>query len=418
VTDFQAIGILLNPAAAGTTVMGNTISANDIGIYNFAEGPTTLTGNTLTDNRFEGIVLEEGDATVDSNKIDPGNIGILAVSFAVSAADSKGTLTCNEITGATQAGIRLLVEDGSDFMTVVTATNNSIAGNVVGLDNTTTPTVNAQQNWWGCPLGPGNAGCDPVSGNVDASSPLPAPPTCPPLPPTTTTSTTTPSITTTSTTTPTVPQCLSDASCSDGNICNGVETCRAGVCTAGQPLNCDDADPCTVDTCDPSGGCQHAMVADLGSCSIVIPGGKNRKADCYVLADVAGMHPLANPKTLVCSDGDPTCDMDGACNNVCTLQVRLCINSPSLPACTPPSQLTTLKFKSHPASFALNTPAQLTGPQCGAFRNIKLPVKLSKKGKKSTGVLKVTATAKAPSGTKPKTDSDTYVMKCAPGCAR
>jgi hypothetical protein len=45
-------------------------------------------------------------------------------------------------------------------------------------------------------------------------------------------------------------------------------------------------------------------------------------------------------------------------------------------------------------------------------------VKLSKKGKKSTGVLKVTAKAKAPKGTKPQTDSDTYVMKCVPGCAR
>jgi hypothetical protein len=160
------------------------------------------------------------------------------------------------------------------------------------------------------------------------------------------------------------------------------------------------------------------MVADLGSCSIVIPGGQNRKADCYAFADVEGRHPLDNGKTLVCSDGDPTCDMDGACNNVCALHVRLCINSATLSPCTPPSQLTSLKFKSHPASFALSTPAQLTGPQCGAFHDVLLPVKLSKKGKKSTGVLKVTAKAKAPKGTKPQTDSDTYVMKCVPGCAR
>jgi hypothetical protein len=102
---------------------------------------------------------------------------------------------------------------------------------------------------------------------------------------------------------------------------------------------------------------------------------------------------------------------------VCVLQARLCINSATLPPCTPPSQLTTLKFKSHPKSFALNTPAQLTGPQCSAFNTINLPVKVSKKGKKSTGVLKVTATGKAPKPTKPKSDSDTYIMKCVPGCA-
>lgn len=80
-------------------------------------------------------------------------------------------------------------------------------------------------------------------------------------------------------------------------------------------------------------------------------------------------------------------------------------------------KLTTLKFKSHPATFTLNTPAQLTGSQCSEFHDVNLPVKVSKKGKRSTGVLKVNATAKAPKGTKPKSDGDTYVMKCVPGCA-
>jgi hypothetical protein len=48
---------------------------------------------------------------------------------------------------------------------------------------------------------------------------------------------------------------------------------------------------------------------------------------------------------------------------------------------------------------------------------VNLPVKVSKKGKKSTGVFMVTATAKAPKPTKPPKDSDTYVLKCVPGCA-
>src|SRR5262249_16240904 len=151
-------------------------------------------------------------------------------------------------------------------------------------------------------------------------------------------------------------------------------------------------------------GCKHTTVADLASCSIVIPGGKNKKSDCYVFADLEGAHPRKNPTTLECADGDPSCDTDGACNNVCALKLRLCINTAPLPPCPPPSQLVTLKFKSHPATFTLNTPAQLSGAQCGAFKDVNLPVKVSKKGKKSTGVLKVTATAKAPKGTKPKSD--------------
>src|SRR4029077_8591926 len=95
-------------------------------------------------------------------------------------------LTCNTISAATEAGIRLLKGTGSPVDPVATASNNSITGNAVGVDNTTTTNMAASGNWWGCPAGPGNAGCDTVNGPVDASSPLPAPPVCP-APTTTTT---------------------------------------------------------------------------------------------------------------------------------------------------------------------------------------------------------------------------------------
>jgi subtilisin family serine protease len=63
------------------------------------------------------------------------------------------------------------------------------------------------------------------------------------------------------------PQCLTDSACNDGNPCNGVETCRSGVCAAGTPLNCDDANPCTTDACNPTTGCQHRPGADGIACS-------------------------------------------------------------------------------------------------------------------------------------------------------
>lgn len=43
--------------------------------------------------------------------------------------------------------------------------------------------------------------------------------------------------------------------CSDGNACNGMETCSSGVCNAGAPLVCDDHNSCTNDTCVPISGC-------------------------------------------------------------------------------------------------------------------------------------------------------------------
>lgn len=43
--------------------------------------------------------------------------------------------------------------------------------------------------------------------------------------------------------------------CSDGDVCTGTEGCSGGNCTAGTPLVCDDANPCTNDSCDPVTGC-------------------------------------------------------------------------------------------------------------------------------------------------------------------
>lgn len=47
-----------------------------------------------------------------------------------------------------------------------------------------------------------------------------------------------------------VKTCSTDADCSDGLYCNGTETCVAGVCQAGTPINCSDGVACTVDSCD------------------------------------------------------------------------------------------------------------------------------------------------------------------------
>ncbi len=52
-----------------------------------------------------------------------------------------------------------------------------------------------------------------------------------------------------------------NASCSDQNVCNGIETCVVGVgCAPGTPLNCNDSIECTEDSCDPVLGCIHSAV--------------------------------------------------------------------------------------------------------------------------------------------------------------
>ncbi|MFT3766913.1 MAG: lamin tail domain-containing protein [Minicystis sp.] len=55
-------------------------------------------------------------------------------------------------------------------------------------------------------------------------------------------------------------------SCADADVCNGAEVCVGGACTAESPLDCDDGNDCTVDSCDMTGGCQHAQAADGTTC--------------------------------------------------------------------------------------------------------------------------------------------------------
>jgi len=65
--------------------------------------------------------------------------------------------------------------------------------------------------------------------------------------------------------------CTINADCNDGNLCNGAETCVAGVCTPGTSVNCDDGQFCTIDSCDPpTGTCLHAAnpCSDGAACTL------------------------------------------------------------------------------------------------------------------------------------------------------
>jgi cysteine-rich repeat protein len=50
--------------------------------------------------------------------------------------------------------------------------------------------------------------------------------------------------------------------CSDGNVCTSADACSGGACSAGPPLDCDDADPCTADGCDGVTGCFHSEIPE------------------------------------------------------------------------------------------------------------------------------------------------------------
>ena len=99
-------------------------------------------------------------------------------------------------------------------------------------------------------------------------------------------------------------------SCSDGNVCNGNEQCANGTCLTGVPLNCSDNNPCTLDPCDPTAGCQPHTPAGAGTtCS------DNNACTIGDSCDGSGTCQPGGPR--VCNDGrectTDTCDPVRGC---------------------------------------------------------------------------------------------------------
>jgi hypothetical protein len=60
-----------------------------------------------------------------------------------------------------------------------------------------------------------------------------------------------------------VNEILESGDCSDGNSCTVADHCEGGECV-GDPVQCDDENPCTENLCTDTGGCEYPPVA--GSC--------------------------------------------------------------------------------------------------------------------------------------------------------
>jgi hypothetical protein len=117
------------------------------------------------------------------------------------------------------------------------------------------------------------------------------------------------------------------ATCDDGNGCSVGDLCQSGTCTAGAPLACSDANPCTSDACDPLKGCVFAAntlgcddgnvctsgdVCAAGSCS---PGAQVPCSDgnlCTGDACDTLKGCVFSANTLPCDDGN-VCSVGDTC---------------------------------------------------------------------------------------------------------
>jgi len=168
-----ATGILTADAGA-VSVTGSSFSGNSYAIYQYNSAlpltPSTFstTACTFTNNPGAGIVYSAAASpTLTNNFISGSNIGIAGF-----VADNQtSTVMGNSITNATGANsVAIFFNDFNSSVNTTLATINANfnrlssngTGGLVGLQNDSASSVNAENNWWGCNAGPGAAGCDIV----------------------------------------------------------------------------------------------------------------------------------------------------------------------------------------------------------------------------------------------------------------
>jgi len=117
------------------------------------------------------------------------------------------------------------------------------------------------------------------------------------------------------------------APCSDGNACTVNDACSAGSCVGGGPRNCNDANPCTTDSCDPSSGCVHTTVPGALCCTGGIPtdcdDGNPCTTDACDPSTGNCIHTRVTQGTP-CDDGNPCTIADTCEPNGCTGAWRFC----------------------------------------------------------------------------------------------
>jgi hypothetical protein len=162
-TSASAPGGYTNVQIVDNAITGLTAShRRGIGIWNNAPG--------------NGLYGNVSDAVIARNRItgSGGGFGIRLLGLATNTRIENNTIS------GTAAGFRgmfvypqvypqVLGAAAADHVAIGTIVNsNSFAGTTTGVDwPAGATTLNAENNWWGCVLGPPNAGCALVSANVD-----------------------------------------------------------------------------------------------------------------------------------------------------------------------------------------------------------------------------------------------------------
>lgn len=153
----------------GTTASGNVVVDNDlhnnglpgVTMHNHAAAPAPAPPVNLNDNLIVGNRISgNGADTEDAGTSGPTGINVFSVAPITGTVISQNVFRDEAIDVAFKAPVGQLSVHLNNFDTWG-----------IGVDNLGTGTVNATQNWWGCPFGPGGKRCTTVAGPGVVSTP-------------------------------------------------------------------------------------------------------------------------------------------------------------------------------------------------------------------------------------------------------
>ncbi len=140
-------------ATFGNVVVGNTLIGNQLpGVAMHSHAPN----QNLNDNAIIGnYIAGNGADTADAATPGPTGINVFGVTPITGTTISQNVIEKEEVAIAVKTA------------STVDAHFNSLANHRIGVANLDGGTVDATDNWWGCPQGPTRPGCSRVTGTVE-----------------------------------------------------------------------------------------------------------------------------------------------------------------------------------------------------------------------------------------------------------
>jgi hypothetical protein len=176
VNGILSVSVSLTNAAEGTWVFSNYVHDCNQGIY-IDRSPDCWVGGNVAVNNGLGVAVRSRETTQGLSSAGTLLTGNIVSNNTVGAL----FVACNDVTVGdefdpndfTANDIGILVTDENGNTGTPTINYNNIEGNGVGLQNDSSQQVNAENNWWGDPGGPGadededGVYGDTVEGDVD-----------------------------------------------------------------------------------------------------------------------------------------------------------------------------------------------------------------------------------------------------------